>query len=119
MDARGLRTIAHDRERGLCACCGRPLGERWELHHRRPGGMGGARGRAGQQEPGNVLALRPDCHNIHPRSVHLDQSRSRPRGWLVSTHEPNPAGVPVLHHGSRWVRLDDLGGLEPCEAPDG
>lgn len=113
-----LRDLAHRRQRGLCACCGRQLfGDDWELHHRRPGGMGGAKGRPGQQEPSNVLALRPSCHNLHPRSVHLDQQRSRPAGWLVSTHEPEPARVPVLMWGRSWVLLDDAGGMTPCAQP--
>lgn len=91
----------------------------YELHHRRPGGMGGADGRRGQQEPGNVLALLPQHHNPGPGTVHGEPSWSRPRGYLVSTHEAVPAAVPVLLHGRRWVLLGDDGGLTPTEPPAG
>jgi hypothetical protein len=78
--------------------------------------MGGTR-RSGQQELSNVLALRPGCHNLQQTSVHLDPDRSRPAGWLVSTHHPDPSQVPVLMWGRRWVLLDDQGSMTGTEAP--
>jgi 5-methylcytosine-specific restriction protein A len=108
---KGLRAVALARSRSLCEHCGQPLDDAWELHHRRPGGMGGTR-RPGQQEPSNVLALISWHHNMDPRSVHALGPRHE-GGWLLSTHVTDPASVPVLHHGRRLVLLNDEGGVTP------
>lgn len=110
-----VRALVLDRARGYCEVSGYPLGDRVEVHHRRPGGKGGT-GRDGQHEASNLLALRPDVHNLSPSSVHGDPSWSRPRGYLLSTSCPDPALVPVLLHGHRWVWLTASGGYRDVPA---
>lgn len=79
------------------------------MHHRRPGGHGGTV-RPGQHDVTNLLALLPEVHNLRPDSVHGAPAWSRPRGYLISNSHPDPALVPVLLHGGRWVLLTRDGG---------
>lgn len=123
---RELRRAAYERERGRCAATGRPLGEvdgdRWNLHHRRPGGMGGTR-RPDQDSLPNVVALLAEAHNmgaawlpvegVAGRSVHGDPAWSMPRGLLLSPRETDPGAVPVLVAGVGWVFLTEDGGYAP------
>lgn len=107
-----LRRLIYQRSGGLCEASGLPLPRNWELHHRRPRGMGGT-SRPDTDTAPNVLALTPEVHNMHPDSVHMRRWWSEPRGYLLSQHEPNPAAVPVLLHGRDWVTLTTDGGYEP------
>lgn len=111
------RALVLARARSRCECCGQPLGNTCEVHHRRPGGKGGTR-RADQDRASNLLALLPAHHNMSPTSVHMRAAQSRELGYLVSTlSDTPPASVPVLLHGRRWVLLTDDGGYEDCPAP--
>jgi hypothetical protein len=103
-----IRRLVLDRAEGYCEVSGRPLGDVVEVHHRRPGGHGGT-ARPGQHDASNLLALRPEVHNMSPDSVHGAPTWSRPRGYLLPTSCPSPAVVPVLLHGQRWVWLTDDG----------
>jgi hypothetical protein len=123
---RQLRRAAWERERGRCAATGLPLGDpdgdRWNLHHRRPGGMGGTR-RANQDTLPNVVALLAEAHNmgaawlpvegVTGRSVHGDPDWSGPLGLLLSPSVDNPGEVPVRVAGVGWVFLDEAGGYVP------
>lgn len=123
---RDLRRAAFERERGLCAATGLPLGEpdgdSWNMHHRRPGGMGGTK-RPGQDSLPNVICLLAEAHNmgsqwlvvdgVKGRSVHGDPRWSMPRGLLLSPSVDEPGSVPVLVHGVGWVFLTDDGGYLP------
>lgn len=125
MEMRELRRAAWTRESGRCAVTGALLGEvdddLWQLHHRRPGGMGGTR-RADQDTLPNVIALLAAVHNLGApglmvdgkdgRSVHGDPAWAGPRGYLLSPSERDPAGVPLLLRGQRWVFLTPGGGYE-------
>lgn len=92
---------------------GRPLRfEGYDMHHRRPGGKGGT-SRDGQHALTNLLALDPQVHNLHPRSVHMRPLLARPRGYLLSTSTADPALVPVHLRGQRWVFLSRAGGYLP------
>jgi len=51
-----LRRAAYRRQGGLCALCGWPLGERWEVDHIVPVALGGT------SDPANLRALHPACH---------------------------------------------------------
>lgn len=112
---RDLRAAAFEREGGMCFVSGRPLDpERFELHHRMPGGMGG---REGRDVLSNLIALRPEVHNLgggSSRSVHGSPAWSRPRGWLLSSSDTvSPASRPLLHWSAGWVFLEDDGSIVP------
>jgi 5-methylcytosine-specific restriction enzyme A len=109
-----LRELLWTRSLGLCDCCGRPLPERWELHHRMPGGMGGTR--RDRDVPSNAVALRPSCHNLAPGSVHMTPRAARMAGLIVSPNRATWEDVPILLHGRRLVLLTDEGGYDPCDA---
>lgn len=122
---RDLRRAAYERDRGRCVVTGAPLGDpdadTWHLHHRRPGGMGGTR-RADQDSLPNVICLLARVHNFgapgllldgEVRSVHGSPVWSGPRGYLLSPSERDPAAVPLLLHGRRWVFLTAEGGVLP------
>jgi hypothetical protein len=84
--------------------------------------MGGTR-RADQDSLPNVIALLARVHNFGApglliegedgRSVHGDPAWSMPRGYLLSPSERDPAGVPLLLRGERWVFLTPEGSYEP------
>lgn len=99
-----MRALVLERCGGYCEVSGYPLGDRVEVHHRRPGGHGGTR-RAGQHNVTNLLALLPEVHNMAPTSVHGSPAWSRPRGYLLSNSVPDPAAVPVQLYGRAWVFL--------------
>lgn len=110
-----LRAAAYEREGGRCFVTGLTLDpERFELHHRQPGGMGGRRGR---DVLSNLIALRPEVHNLGGGagpSVHGDPAWSKPRGWLLSSSdEVPPASRPLLHWRAGWVFLTDAGEIVP------
>lgn len=112
---RRVRALVLDRCGGYCEVSGRPLGERVEVHHRRPGGHGGT-GRDGQHEATNLLALLPEVHNLRPDSVHGSPAWSRPLGYLLPNSCVEPALVPVLLHGRRWVFLTRAGQYQDVPA---
>jgi hypothetical protein len=112
---RELRAAAFEREQGRCFVTGRPLDpERFELHHRMPGGMGG---RGGRDVLSNLIALRPEVHNLGGGSsdtVHGSPTWSRPRGWLLSSSDVrSPASRPLLHWHLGWVFLTEDGQIVP------
>jgi hypothetical protein len=123
---RDLRRAAWEREGGRCAVTGAVLGDvdcdLWDLHHRRPGGMGGTR-RVDQDTLPNVIALLARVHNfgapglliggVDGRSVHGDPAWSGPLGYLLSPSEEEPGAVPLLLHGRAWVFLTAAGGYTP------
>ena len=86
--------------RGRCDRCGEVL-HAMERHHRQRRQVGGDR-------LSNLLALHPWCHTYiteHP-------TEAMANGWIVSSHAPDPATVPVrlsVGGGLLWL-LDDKGG---------
>jgi hypothetical protein len=104
------RQLVADRAKGRCERCGGALAAVWECHHRK------LRAHGGDWSLANLLALHPDCHNLHRKSVHQQPARSYELGYLVrSRHEP--ADCPVLLHGRRWVLLGPCGAYLDTEAP--
>ena len=120
-----LRRRAWERQGGLCAATGLPLGDpedsRWDLHHRAPGGMGGV-SRESRDVLSNVVCLLAEAHNMGSprlivdgkagRSVHTDPLWSRPLGLLLSPRD-NWRAMPCRIAGRGWVFLDDEGGWLP------
>jgi len=118
---RELRQAAWERQRGLCAATGLPLGDvdggPWDLHHRLAGGMGGSS--TDRDRLCNLVAVLSAAHNmgsprlavdgVPGRSIHTDPGWSRPRGLLLSQHGGDPAAEPVLMYGLGWVFLTDDG----------
>lgn len=102
-----VREIVRQRAGWTCEvqvrCQSRAMG--WELHHRRPRGMGGSR-RPETNSPANSLGVCADCH----RFIEHHRDTARANGWLVRQVD-NPATIPVLRR-QVWVLLDDHGGFE-------
>jgi 5-methylcytosine-specific restriction endonuclease McrA len=93
----------------LCEACGVRLvnGDEVARHHRQRRAVGGDR-------LSNVVVLHGECH----RSVHSHPELARRTGLIVSSYVTEPETVPLQQWGRRWVRLDDLGGVLLCAAPD-
>lgn len=86
-----------------CEKCGHPLNGQLERHHRQ-------RRRVGGDRLSNLLALHTVCHQWiteHPTDALA-------AGWIVSSHAPDPAAVPVRLPGADWWLLDDDGGKVRC-----
>lgn len=103
------------RDRGRCVMCTWRIehGERgrdWQVHHRRPRGMGGTR-RDGTNFPANLLVLCESCH------AHVEKHRAwaRLHGYLVWQSQ-DPRDVPI-EIDDRWYRLTDAGERVPVDAP--
>lgn len=93
---------------GRCECCGQPLDGRAERSHRQRRAVGGDR-------LANLLLVRPECHARHHARPAVAMSPAH--GWQVSSYAADPAEVPVLWRGRRFVLLDDAGGMTPCPGP--
>lgn len=120
MPDRALRRAAWQREGGRCLLTGAPLGEPdsddWELHHRRPFGMGGT-GRADQDSLPNVIAV---AHHVHA-GIHGNPHWSGPLGLLLPKEgeRSDPTAVPVRTWRG-WVFLTPDGDYVPLsgDPPD-
>ena len=93
----------YDRSGHSCECCGAGVGDRrgidHHIHHRRPRAMGGTR-RKGTNSAANLLVLCPGCHE----SIESHREQALLHGFLL-VQTDNPALVPVLIRGDRWVHL--------------
>jgi 5-methylcytosine-specific restriction enzyme A len=105
-----LRRAAWARDGGRCVVTGAELpgGEDggWELHHRRPGGMGGTK-RPDQDTLPNVVCLTTGSH----RWAHAHPVEAGPAGLLLPPRECDPAAVPVRTWRG-WVFLTADGGVQ-------
>jgi hypothetical protein len=102
-----MRELVWERGKGRCDICGDDLSRnRWECHHRKLRSQGGA------DEPLNLLALHPFCHD----KAHGNRDWSRRRGYIVHRND-DPATRPVLRHNRRW-QLPVAGQWVDCEPPD-
>lgn len=102
-----VRELVRQRAAWTCEvqarCQGRAMG--WELHHRRPRGMGSTR-RPETNQPANALGCCADCH----RFIEHHRETARANGWLLRQTQL-PEAVPVLRRHV-WVWLDNDGGVE-------
>lgn len=108
-----VRRIITARADRYCERCGGDIG--WEIHHRRPRGMGGTN-RPGTNQPSAGLLLCGGCH----RRIESHREEAYEHGWLVKQTD-NPADVPVLYRGTR-VYLDDYGNMhdsKPARTAEG
>lgn len=90
------------RDAGRCVWCGRPWGDRLNLHHRL------LRSHGTDNSPSNLISMcgsgTTGCHG----GAHADPAKARTRGHIVKSTDL-PALVPV----ATWrgiLLLDDLGG---------
>ena len=96
------------RASGYCERCGK-LSFRYEIHHRRPRGMGGSKA-ADTNTAANALFVCADCH----REIEADRKAALKFGWLVRQGQ-EPAEVKVFRRGT-WVQLNNEGGLAQWQA---
>lgn len=96
-----VRRLVLARANGMCERCGQAA-HNFELHHRRPRGMGGSKA-VDTNTASNALALCNWCH----RWIEANRDNALKGGWLVP-QRLNPAHVVVLRAG-RWVHLNDDG----------
>jgi HNH endonuclease len=104
------RALVWERCRGRCEHCGKPLSALdYECHHRK------LRAQGGDWSVTNLLALHYSCHNAaFAGAVHNTPVRSYDLGYLVRGAF-DPAEMPVLLHGKKWVLLTPTGQYTPCE----
>ena len=93
------------RSGGRCEVCGDPA-RSLHWHHRLTVQHGGP------NTVVNGLAVHPACHADR---VHSRRARALEAGWLVRRGD-DPAAVPVLYHGRRWVLLTEDGRVEDVAA---
>lgn len=101
-----IRALVKAREDDACAICGRRTAP-FQIHHRRPRGIGGTR-RLDTNSPANLVLL-DDCH----AGIESHRTVAYLNGWLVP-QQADPALVPFLYRG-RMVLLTELGAVEPTE----
>lgn len=101
--SRRVRNLIMARANAACERCGIPVNV-FQLHHRRPRGMGGSKA-DDTNTAANCVLLCPACH----REVESDRVDALRWGWLVR-QGCDPAQVPVLRRGA-WVWLDGAGNV--------
>lgn len=70
--SKNIRSVLFDRQKGLCACCGVPLGESYHLDHIMPFALGGT------NTDDNVQLLTGSC-NRRKSAMHPDEYMRRKR----------------------------------------
>lgn len=116
---RDLRFQVYERAQGHCDVTGRmlpggPEGQ-WEMHHRRPKGMGGT-SLPHKDCTCNLIAVLSHVHNMDPASIHGWPTRARDHGWLLRKHIEDPGLCPIWWRNERWVMLLHDGTLESLPA---
>jgi 5-methylcytosine-specific restriction enzyme A len=99
-----VRETIYERAQGCCERCG-SSGSDWQIHHRRPRGMGGT-SRTDSGSAANALLLHPSCHEW----VERNRSVAYDLGYLVHQQD-DPCEVPVKL-GFVWGRLTQDGSVE-------
>ncbi len=94
------------RAKGFCEYCGREA-LTWQIHHRRPRGMGGTKRPSGAA---NGVLVHGWCHT----RIERERTESRSLGFLLYQGD-NPEVIPVLIN-QEWVRLYDDGTTSSCLA---
>lgn len=94
-----LRQTVLSRCKGYCEKCGKVLPEGWALHHRK------LRKHGGLDEPGNLIALHHECHNLGSKSVHMRPKDHYESGHLVKSFDDPKTAPLTLANGSRVILL--------------
>lgn len=104
------------RDGWCCVRCGENVHPYpYQIHHRRPRGMGGTSLSAGNY-PSNLLTLCLPCHAY----IESNRREAYSKGWLVGRHVADPSTIPCLvDHESAWKYLssgysDNPPGGEPA-----
>lgn len=100
--SRRVRDQIMARANGACERCG-ITAQAYQLHHRRPRGMGGSSADDTNQAS-NGLCVCVTCHS----EIEANREESLRFGWLVRQGQA-PDAVKVLRKGT-WVVLNDEGG---------
>jgi 5-methylcytosine-specific restriction protein A len=98
------RQLVYERDGFSCCHCGDADGP-FQVHHRRPRGLGGSR-REDTNSPSNLLLV---CERSH-REIESKRDVSRAFGFLVRQGD-DPATVPVRTVNG-WVLLNADGSLQ-------
>lgn len=97
--SRRTRDLVLRRSRGRCERCS-ILVDTWHVHHRKPRRMGGRGRNSDINAPANLMILCTSCHS------HIESQRDDAIAWGYLIRETDdPAKVPVLVGGRRWVLL--------------
>lgn len=90
------------RDKDRCRRCGKST---WQIHHRKPRGMGGTRDPL-VNSPANLVLLcgsgTTGCHGW----VEQHRTEARQQGWLVSQHA-DPRYQPIDHEGRLTFLTED------------
>jgi 5-methylcytosine-specific restriction protein A len=106
-----VRQLIRERSGGVCeiqAVCQGRAASTWQIHHRRPRGMGGTK-RPETNQAACGLGVCGDCHRL----AESQREMALANGWLVRQNQ-TPATIPLLYR-HRWCLLDNDGGV--TEAP--
>jgi 5-methylcytosine-specific restriction enzyme A len=103
-----IRHVVRKRAHNKCEIC--RSGVMFQVHHRRPRGMGGSTD-TDTNLPANLLYLCGDCHLV---MVEVNRSTALDNGWLVP-QTMSPTLVPVKL-GAGWYYLDNHGGVSRAPA---
>lgn len=101
------REIIFERADGRCERCG-SSGSVWQIHHRRPRGMGGT-SRTDSGGAANALFLHPQCHEW----VERNRSDAYDLGYLVGQQD-DPCESPVRMWDG-WKKLNPDGSVSLVE----
>lgn len=103
------KLLVLERAKGKCELCGLPASN-FQLHHRRPRGMGGSK----KKETGdaaNALLVHSKCHAW----IESNRKQAMEFGYLVSQYA-NPKDVPLLR-SQEWVLLSEDGSFSVLTNP--
>ena len=102
-----VRALILARDDGRCVWCGRPWGDRLNVHHRR------LRSQGGSGEAANGISVcgsgTTGCHG----AIHAHPARAAERGHIVRSGDA-PTEVPVLSWRGLII-LNDAGGWSPAD----
>ena len=91
-----LRELTWERSKGYCEACGKPMDyETWDWSHRL------SKSHGGKYEVQNGMAVHHACHL---EEIENHPYLARQKGWRVAS-QGNPAEVPILLYGRKWVYL--------------
>jgi len=96
-----VQELIKDRSQGKCEMCGSKVLQ-YQIHHRRPRGMGGSKVSVVGSAANGVL-LHPKCHT----HIELNRNEARDNGWLVQ-QSFDPTVVPFKRFNG-WVTFSEDG----------